>query len=316
MERVNLPGDATTAAIAVLPPSEGGPAMRLSASGTSLPCQMAATPQDPKLSGVPEARAANPKLEHVDEDETLEDNNDADDGTQAVGVSVPAYACQEGTKVTMAEQTPEEVEVADGTGNLVESISRNDVTETGFPVQDQVVANEDGGADTDSDTGAVNEYLAAVRARDAVLNNVIRLQLVSLNIELISIMHGEAGLDQAMRDMWNTISATHAMIAQPDGNPPASQAAVAALPAVFVHLEDVESGAACCTVCNDVAEVGEEVVRLPCRHLYHGPCIRQWLGMRNTCPMCRFELPTDDIVYEARRGLMASQQAQRRQEGQ
>ncbi|CAI5502578.1 unnamed protein product, partial [Closterium sp. Naga37s-1] len=108
-------------------------------------------------------------------------------------------------------------------------------------------------------------------------------------------MEGESELDQAMRNMRNTLSALHSLITRPEGNPPASQSAVAALPAVVVLLEDVESGAACCTVCNEVAEVGEEVVRLPCRHLYHGACIRQWLGVRNTCPMCRFELPTDDI---------------------
>ncbi|CAI6003073.1 unnamed protein product [Closterium sp. NIES-64] len=98
-----------------------------------------------------------------------------------------------------------------------------------------------------------------------------------------------------MRNMRNTLSTLHSLITRPEGNPPASQSSVAALPAVVVLLEDVESGAACCTVCNEVAEVGEEVVRLPCRHLYHGACIRQWLGVRNMCPMCRFELPTDDI---------------------
>ncbi|CAI6003081.1 unnamed protein product [Closterium sp. NIES-64] len=107
--------------------------------------------------------------------------------------------------------------------------------------------------------------------------------------------------------MRNTLSTLHSLITRPEGNPPASQSSVAALPAVVVLLEDVESGAACCTVCNEVAEVGEEVVRLPCRHLYHGACIRQWLGVRNTCPMCRFELPTDDIGKAAQAGVFHMQ---------
>ncbi|CAI5475019.1 unnamed protein product [Closterium sp. Yama58-4] len=99
--------------------------------------------------------------------------------------------------------------------------------------------------------------------------------------------------------------------AQQRGNPPAALSAVDALPAVAVRLEDVESGASCCAVCKEVAEVGEEVVRLPCRHLYHGGCIRQWFAVRNSCPICRFELPTDDEEYEERR----RQQREREQMG-
>ncbi|KAJ9543278.1 hypothetical protein OSB04_022985 [Centaurea solstitialis] len=47
--------------------------------------------------------------------------------------------------------------------------------------------------------------------------------------------------------------------------------------------------------------VGSVMNRLPCLHVYHPSCIMAWLNARNTCPLCRYELPTDDKECERRR---------------
>ncbi|KAK1428103.1 hypothetical protein QVD17_16931 [Tagetes erecta] len=49
-----------------------------------------------------------------------------------------------------------------------------------------------------------------------------------------------------------------------------------------------------CVICKDDLCVGGVVNRLPCGHVYHPSCIVPWLNARNTCPLCRYELPTDD----------------------
>ncbi|CAF2136152.1 uncharacterized protein LOC106393555 [Brassica napus] len=88
------------------------------------------------------------------------------------------------------------------------------------------------------------------------------------------------------------------------GSPPASKRMVDELPDVDVTSEELSIG---CAICKDEIVVEEKVKRLPCRHYYHKECIVPWLGIRNTCPVCRYELPTDDLEYErnkrSRRGL-------------
>ncbi|EXB28904.1 E3 ubiquitin-protein ligase RING1 [Morus notabilis] len=85
------------------------------------------------------------------------------------------------------------------------------------------------------------------------------------------------------------------------GRPPASKTVVENLPSVVLTQEDVENNNALCAVCKDEMGVGEKAKQLPCSHRYHGDCIMPWLGIRNTCPVCRHELPTDDADYERRR---------------
>ncbi|XWS51276.1 hypothetical protein CRYUN_Cryun12cG0162800 [Craigia yunnanensis] len=87
------------------------------------------------------------------------------------------------------------------------------------------------------------------------------------------------------------------------GRPPASKSVVENLPSVVVTQEDVVNNNALCAVCKDDINLGETMKKLPCAHRYHGECIIPWLGIRNTCPVCRHELPTDDADYERRRSL-------------
>uniref|UniRef100_A0A1J3HCF8 RING-type E3 ubiquitin transferase n=1 Tax=Noccaea caerulescens TaxID=107243 RepID=A0A1J3HCF8_NOCCA len=82
------------------------------------------------------------------------------------------------------------------------------------------------------------------------------------------------------------------------GSPPASKSAVDRLPVVKITSEELSKGNMVCAICKDEIVAEERIKTLPCRHYYHGECIVPWLGMRNTCPVCRYELPTDDVDYE------------------
>ncbi|KAL2930411.1 E3 ubiquitin-protein ligase RING1 [Bienertia sinuspersici] len=84
------------------------------------------------------------------------------------------------------------------------------------------------------------------------------------------------------------------------GTPPASKTAVEGIPSVKVNQELLCSDSSQCAVCMDEFKLGAEAKQMPCKHVFHGDCILPWLELHNTCPVCRYELPTDDPDYEQR----------------
>ncbi|KDP25432.1 hypothetical protein JCGZ_20588 [Jatropha curcas] len=69
---------------------------------------------------------------------------------------------------------------------------------------------------------------------------------------------------------------------------PASQESIDKLKDVRIEKSDLD-----CSICLDELLVGSEAKCLPCSHVYHGNCIAEWLKNSNTCPLCRYSLPTD-----------------------
>lgn len=45
-----------------------------------------------------------------------------------------------------------------------------------------------------------------------------------------------------------------------------------------------------CVICVCAFVEGEEILRLPCSHVYHADCCRKWLALSKTCPYCRHEV--------------------------
>jgi len=108
----------------------------------------------------------------------------------------------------------------------------------------------------------------------------------------------EAAVQAAMRASMQEQQATQ----QCRRSPPASQRVMRSLPQICVSPEDLinENNRECC-ICLEAHQLHERALRLPCAHIFHPPCIEHWLQSSCTCPVCRYELPTDDAVYEAGR---------------
>ncbi|KAK8545516.1 hypothetical protein V6N12_026348 [Hibiscus sabdariffa] len=71
------------------------------------------------------------------------------------------------------------------------------------------------------------------------------------------------------------------------GSPPAKKEAVEAMPNVTID-DNVQ-----CCVCLEDIEMGSQAKEMPCKHKFHCECITQWLELHSSCPVCRFQLPSD-----------------------
>ncbi|KAI5067050.1 hypothetical protein GOP47_0017578 [Adiantum capillus-veneris] len=112
-------------------------------------------------------------------------------------------------------------------------------------------------------------------------------------------MDDSRGFDRLLSELADNDNDNH-------GPPPAAKSAVRKLRFIAIEQQHIDDDSATCPVCKDRMELGEMAKELPCQHLYHESCILPWLDFRNSCPVCRFELPTDDPDYEARKHAVTS----------
>ncbi|KAG1358816.1 E3 ubiquitin-protein ligase RING1-like [Cocos nucifera] len=85
------------------------------------------------------------------------------------------------------------------------------------------------------------------------------------------------------------------------GPSPAPRASIDALPTV-----QISNPSLLCAVCKDEFPLHSDARQLPCSHLYHSDCIVPWLSLHNSCPVCRFRLPSvDSASADHRRSRMS-----------
>ncbi|EKX74241.1 conserved hypothetical protein [Theileria equi strain WA] len=98
------------------------------------------------------------------------------------------------------------------------------------------------------------------------------------------------------------------------GSPPVAKDILNSLK-VEVLTADTAKELGNCAVCTEDFRDQDKVHWLTedkslCGHAFHVDCIIPWLKEHNTCPVCRFELPTDDETYNKQREYLRTRIAE------
>eukprot|EP00026_Physarum_polycephalum_P008224 Phypoly_transcript_08303.p1 GENE.Phypoly_transcript_08303~~Phypoly_transcript_08303.p1 ORF type:complete len:364 (+),score=49.93 Phypoly_transcript_08303:35-1093(+) len=117
---------------------------------------------------------------------------------------------------------------------------------------------------------------------------VIVGRLDELQFLLSSSNTSERGFSDILNNLFNAYA--------PKGTPPAAKDIIDSLPTVTMTEQEQ------CMICLENFVEGSSAVVLPCKHTFHGEeCVKSWLKLHNSCPICRYELPVEDPEYESQR---------------
>ena len=51
-----------------------------------------------------------------------------------------------------------------------------------------------------------------------------------------------------------------------------------------------------CAICLGNFKVSDEIMSIPCFHMFHSYCIKQWLAYEKICPICKFKITRESIL--------------------
>lgn len=54
-----------------------------------------------------------------------------------------------------------------------------------------------------------------------------------------------------------------------------------------------------CAICMEDFPEGGELVLCPCKHCYHDHCIKEWLRLKNSCPLCKLNICSGPFATES-----------------
>lgn len=111
------------------------------------------------------------------------------------------------------------------------------------------------------------------------------IRMFQLHGDMRDYAWGTNGLDTIITQLLNQLENT--------GPPPATEDQLKNLPQLVISEQEVERSAQC-AICMEDFNLKEIAIKLPCKHLFHEPCITEWLKIHGTCPVCRKNLNGED----------------------
>ena len=98
-----------------------------------------------------------------------------------------------------------------------------------------------------------------------------------------------------MVDLRSNLEALLERINQPTQHP-VPDTIVNELPEITIDSVDkLDGDKKDCTICLNSFKHGDKALILPCIHIFHTDCIKNWFKTQNTCPICKFKINANSL---------------------
>ena len=112
---------------------------------------------------------------------------------------------------------------------------------------------------------------------------------------------GRGGFDAVITHLMSQLENT--------GPPPLTETQIQTIPTVKISQQQTQDKAQC-SICMEDFVLAENVKQLRCDHCFHETCIKPWLQMHATCPVCRKSLTAEGATSAAAAPSTSGQQQQ------
>ena len=126
------------------------------------------------------------------------------------------------------------------------------------------------------------------------------LRLTNPNNPLVQLISELINSDYENEEIENILNYVMSNDENKYGSPPAAKSEINKLKKYTLSQENLNQFGCenTCSVCKEDFVIGNKMMDLPCKHYFHEECLMPWLNQHDSCPICRFELKTDDPDYE------------------
>jgi len=141
----------------------------------------------------------------------------------------------------------------------------------------------------------VHPLIAMARRIEMATQLVRLLEEQSLEERILRAVVEESTQEQLRAALEQSIAEQQSQSAVP----PVKEGVLESLPHVVVTKEDLlDQTNSQCSICLEKYTPGARATRILCGHLFCTNCLTGWLSSANSCPVCRYELPTERADFE------------------
>ena len=113
--------------------------------------------------------------------------------------------------------------------------------------------------------------------------------------EINSLLSDIVDLRSNMVDIRSNLEALLEQINQPAQHP-VPDTIVNELPEITIDSVDkLDGDKKDCTICLNSFKHGDKALILPCIHIFHTDCIKNWFKTQKTCPNCKFKMDANSL---------------------